>query len=145
MCFHCTPKGDNSDLWTVARYICTAEAAGDGKHVGSARLQQLYCLVDFGKGDASFCLGAVRNADDLLPTAAITSAETSVVIVWCPSCFSSSFFFFNIYFPSVPYSLSRFFSISLFPSSLLSPLLTSFSQSTFQHYLPSSLPLPLPF
>lgn len=54
-------------------------------------------------------------------------------------------FFFNIYFPSVPYSLSRFFSISLFPSSLLSPLLTSFSQSTFQHYLPSSLTLPLPF
>lgn len=99
MCFHCTPKGDNSDLWTVARYICTAEAAGDGKHVGSARLQQLYCLVDFGKGDASFCLGAVRNADDLLPTAAITSAETSVVIVWCPSSFHASLlpFFFLIY------------------------------------------------
>lgn len=52
-------------------------------------------------------------------------------------------FFFNIYFPSVPYSLSRFFSISLFPSSLLSPLLTSFnppSSITFHPPFPSLSP-----
>lgn len=40
--------------------------------------------------------------------------------------------------------LPRFFSMSPFPSSLLSLFLTSSSQSTFQHHLPPSLPLPLP-
>lgn len=37
--------------------------------------------MDFGKGDMSFCLGTVRNADDLLLIAPIISAETSLVIV----------------------------------------------------------------
>lgn len=77
MYFHCIQY----DLWAVARYICTAEARGDGRHIGIDWLQQLYCLVDFDKDDMSFCLGTVRNADDLLSTAPIISAETSLVIV----------------------------------------------------------------
>lgn len=85
--------------------------------------------MDFGKGDASFCLGTVRNADDLLHTEPIASAaETSVVIVCCLSRFSSLSPSLLIYIcPSVPHSLPRFF----------------LHLSRFQHYLALPLPCPL--
>lgn len=94
VCFNCV---------TGRRYNCTT---GDSEHVCSVWLQQFHILVDSDMGSKSFCPRSVRNADDLLLTAPIASAETSFVIVCCLSGLSSSFSFFS---PSVSYSLSRFF------------------------------------
>lgn len=89
--------------------------------------------MDFGKGDASFCLGTVRNADDPLHTEPIASAvEKSVVIVCCLSRFSSlPLFFFPPLF--LKYTFVHLFLIHCPDFSSISPFPA----------LPSS-PSPLP-
>lgn len=127
------------DLRTVAPV--PLQLLVDGERAGGLSPQQLRLLVDFGKGDVSFCLGTVRNADDPLPTAPITSAETSLVIVAFHASllpFLNIYIFLHLFLIHCP----DFSPISPFPTSLLSALLTSFSQSTFQHHLPHPHPTP---